>query len=145
MGKLNMSFATFSVLCALTAANVGTTTVVVPNADGMRLRGSHGHGLRASQGRGRDTQCILPPPPLQNQNLSAAAASATMASGAIAPPHLKYLGLDGSVGDDAPWSNLGFMAPDNHWNLTTLKRQKASGVVCQSQLINSTRVRRIAQ
>ena len=94
-----------------------------------------GAGFRASQGLGRDTKCLLPPPPLRDAALTATADDA-------APSHLKYLGLDGVVGDDkaaadasgTPWVNFGFMTPDpahwgtNPWNLTRLRHQKAKGV-----------------
>ena len=40
----------------------------------------------------------------------------------VAPSHLKYLAMDGAVGDDkalgypsTPWVSLGFMAPGTAW------------------------------
>ena len=94
-------------------------------------------GLRASQGLGRDTKCLDPPPPLRDPSLTAAAAAAD-----AAPSHLKYLGMDGGVGDDktlgypgTPWVSLGFMGPDvapygtsASWNVTRLRHQKKVGV-----------------
>ena len=79
--------------------------------------------LRASQGLGRDTKCIEPPPPLQNVS-----SGSSLHASHSAPPHLKYLGLDGYVGDDVPWTSLGFMSPGNGWNTTRLRQQKANNV-----------------
>jgi hypothetical protein len=103
-------------------------------------------GLRASQGVGRDTKCIFPPPPLRDPSLTAAAANAD-----AAPSHLKYLGMDGGVGDDkaaadasgTPWVSLGFMTPDTTtvqpdgtvpWNMTRLRHQKAKGVAMMANM-----------
>ena len=115
-------------------------TLLLPAA----TSGSHA-GLRASQGLGRDTKCILPPPPLDDPSLTAAAAGAD-----AAPAHLKYLGMDGAVGDDkaaadkagTPWVSLGFMSPDTTvrpdgtvpWNLTRLRHQKAKGVAMMANM-----------
>ena len=107
-------------------------TLLLPAA----TSGSHA-GLRASQGLGRDTKCLDPPPPLRDPSLTAAAAAAD-----AAPSHLKYLGMDGGVGDDktlgypgTPWVSLGFMGPDvapygtsASWNVTRLRHQKKVGV-----------------
>ena len=114
-------------------ATTAALTLLLPAA----TRGSHA-GLRASQGLGRDTKCLDPPPPLRDHpSLTAAAAAAD-----AAPSHLKYLGMDGGVGDDkalgypgTPWVSLGFMGPDvapygtsASWNVTRLRHQKKVGV-----------------
>eukprot|EP01052_Picozoa_sp_SAG31_P037010 SAG31_NODE_4704_length_3021_cov_4.117043_4_plen_229_part_00 len=79
--------------------------------------------LRASQGLGRDTKCVEPPPPLRNID-----SGSSLFTSETAPSHLKYLGLDGGVGDDVSWSSWGFMSPGSGWNTTRLERQKANKV-----------------
>ena len=62
--------------------------------------------LRPSLGRGRDTQCVYPPPPLRGD------LSAQRHSGAPAPEHLKYLALDGTTDlTTSAWTNMGFIHP----------------------------------
>lgn len=79
--------------------------------------------LRVSQGLGRDTKCIEPPPPLRNVS-----SGSSLFTSQTAPSHLKYLGLDGGVGDDVSWTSWGFMSPGSGWNTTRLEHQKANNV-----------------
>ena len=96
---------------ALAAAIMLSATAARPRAPGDDVQ----HLLRLSEGRGRDTQCIEPPPPLDNVLRSGSAAAHHRAAVAVAaPPHLKYLGLDGSTDlNESSWTNLGFWAGTN--------------------------------
>jgi hypothetical protein len=97
--------------------------------------------LRLSQGRGRDTQCIEPPPPLDGD------LSAHRLSNATAPSHLEYLALDGAIDPaESSWTNLGFIGPekDGTVNETLLDEYIAEGftMLCAS-LTHSSAVGRL--
>eukprot|EP01052_Picozoa_sp_SAG31_P010172 SAG31_NODE_548_length_14222_cov_10.926574_10_plen_246_part_00 len=125
----------YAYLVAPTGTMLRATAALMLLLLAAATNGSHA-GLRASQGLGRDTKCLDPPPPLRDPSLTAAAAKA-----GAAPSHLKYLGMDGAVGDDralgypgTPWVSLGFMAPGTAWNLTRLRHQKANGVAMMANM-----------
>ena len=110
---------------ALKADDGATTEVAavpspVPPQDPSAVR----NNLRRSKGLGDVSQCRFPPP-MPNDPAVAMSSSA--------PSHLKYLGLDGHAGDDAPWVSLGSLGPQRNgsgWSFNTslLELQKKHGV-----------------
>ena len=80
--------------------------------------------LRRSKGLGGRATCRFPPPTTNDPDVAVSSS---------APSHLKFLGLDGHSGDDAPWVSLGSLGPQRnssgwYFNTSLLELQKKNGV-----------------